>query len=140
MPGVARACLVLTAAVALCAAAPSPPNRGGAPPDSPLPGRACFSPRDIVNFRTPHFTGVLLRVGKTDVFELTFSSPCPDVDWTYGFQVRGGAREVCEGKDQDLEVVPVRTSDSGLGVRCRVTGVHRLTRDEVSALSGRERP
>jgi hypothetical protein len=139
MPGFARACLVLTAAVALCAAAPSPPRREGALPDSP-PGSVCFSPRDIVNFRTPHFTSVLLRVGKTDVFELTFSSPCPDVDWTYGFQVRGGGREVCEGKDQDLEVVPVRTSDSGLGVRCRVTDVHRLTRDEVSALSGRERP
>jgi len=130
---------VLAAAVTLCAAAPAPPSSATGP--DAAQGGACFSPRQIINYSTPDISVVLVRIGKGgDVFELTFESACPNVDWTYGFRVRGGAREVCEGKDQEVLVVPVRTSDSGLSVRCKITGVRRLTPDEVAALSGRKRP
>jgi hypothetical protein len=68
------------------------------------------------------------------------ASRCPGVVWSDGFTVRGGEREVCEGKDQDLEVVPVKASDSGLADRCTISAVRRLSADELAALPRRGRP
>ena len=134
-----RACAaVLSAFAALGAAAPAP-SSGPAP--AATAGDACFSPRGVINYSTPEISSVLVRIGKGgDVFELTFASPCPDVDWTDGFVVRGGAHEVCEGKDQDLMVIPNHTSDTGLADRCTIRDVRRLSADEVAALPGRARP
>ena len=131
---------VLAAAVALAAATVPPPSGGGAPHDA-SPAPACFSPRDIANFRTPDLSVVTLRIGRAgEVFKLEFSSACPNIDWTYGFTIRGGAREVCEGQDQEVEIVPSRTSDSGLATRCRIIGVQRLSPAEIAALPRGDRP
>jgi len=122
--------------VAALLLAASHPSSVAAPSVEPR----CFSPRDITHFRVSDIHKVLLLVADKSIYEVTFASPCPDVDWNYGFVVRGSGDRVCEGSNLDVRIAPTRTPESGMSTRCRITNVRRLSAQEVAALPGRLRP
>ena len=123
----------LAAAIALGAA---PSFRLAAQPNQP-----CFEAGDIKRYAQPNSMTVLLRLRDSEVYRLDLRSSCPDVDWTYGFNVRLDGRRLCQGDNLDQLLFPDRTpSGSGMSIKCRVHRVHRLSASEIEALPASVRP
>ena len=139
MRTLASAAFAFTAALALTATA----QPAAAPPAAkPAAARhACFWRRDISNFAANDDQHVYLRVGVSQVWELTLFSHCLDLDWVHhlGLSTFGGYEpDICEGSNPGVDVV---VHDVGLGhMRCPITSVRLLTPDEAKALPKNARP
>ena len=142
----APAAFVLPAAIAAAFAATlvlGAAPRAAAQPPAPAPARpACFWTRSIRNFAANDTNSVYLRVGGNQVFQLSLFANCINVNWVHrmGLRTRGGGNSnICEGPNPGLDVVIHDVGVAGNG-RCPVTGVRRLTPEEVAALPPQARP
>ena len=108
---------------------------GGAPQ-----ARQCFSVSQVSNYRRGETGQVFLRVGRKDVYELSASGGCPDLDFAQQIALvpDGGSvgSRICT-EDWARVVVPGSTSPASV---CRVRISRQLTEAEVAALPGRYRP
>jgi len=92
-------------------------------------GRQCFLPRQVNGFRAENDERVYVTVGTREIYELQIVGVCPDVDWSQRIGIRArGTSWICDGLDAEL-IVP---SPSGTQF-CPVTGVRKLSREEVRA-------
>jgi hypothetical protein len=108
---------------------------------SPKPSPACFWQRSITNFAANDTSRVYLRVGGNQVFELTLFANCLQLNWVHRLAIRSrGSSNVCEGPNPGLDVIVRDSGGIPGGQRCPVTGVRKLTPDEVAALPPQARP
>lgn len=123
----------LLAGFCVSAAAQSPPKQHP----------ACFWQRSITNFAANDTSRVYLRVGGNQVFELTLFAKCLQLNWVHRLAIRSRGSSsnsnICEGRNPGIDVV---VHDSGIpgGRQCPVTGVRKLTPEEVAALPPLARP
>jgi hypothetical protein len=123
----------LTAAAGANAQPPPPP----APPPT---GHACFWKQDVSNFNAMNDTTIYVRVGVSQVWELTLFGNCFDLSWLHriGLQTFGGENSICEGEMPGLNIV-TRSVATG-PQQCLVTAVRKLGPAEVAAIPKSARP
>jgi len=124
---------------ALTACAPTSDGVGPAPASTAE--RQCFSVNQVTNFRQGGVEQVFLRVGRSEVYELTSAGGCRDLDFanrlaiTPDFGGSAGSR-LCTG-DSARVIVPGAASPPSV---CRVRVARKLTAEEIAALPGAHRP
>jgi len=125
----APAAAMLAAALALTASADTPP---AAAPHVHY-GRSCFWQRDVTNFAAHDDSAVYIRVGVSDVYELTMFGNCFNLSWLHHIGIRTfGGGTICEGTTPSVDLF---THDTSSGrQRCPVTSVRKLTKAEIVAL------
>jgi hypothetical protein len=109
----------------------------GASAATPMPsepqeaGRQCFWASQVSGFSDAGPDRALVRIGQREMWELTLSPGCPDVDWAMkiGIRARSGER-ICPGRPAEL-LVP-NASESGFQ-RCLVRNVRKLSAKEMNA-------
>jgi hypothetical protein len=110
-----------------------------APQSKPAPKapRQCFNANNVNSFAPVDDTHVNLRVGVKEVYQLTLFAPCRDIDWTWslGVRTRSGGSFICSGLDAEI-IVP----DRNFPQRCLVSGIRRLSPDELKTAPSRQRP
>jgi hypothetical protein len=100
-------------------------------------GRACFYSEDLRNWRQVDDRTVNILAGGKQVFQLTLLGNCPDLRsaTAIGVKTAFGGGFVCDGLDITL-ITP-----SPAGPRsCPVTGMRKLSPEEVAALPKDQRP
>jgi hypothetical protein len=120
---------ILTIAGASLAADPGPP---------PASKQACFYSRDIYNFVAVDDRTVNIRVGVKDVYRLDLFNDCTGVQWAEHIELisRPGSF-ICTGAANDVDLF-IHTTVGPL--RCPVSNIHKLTPDEIGALSRKQKP
>lgn len=100
----------------------------------------CFSVQQVSNFTRGERDQVFLRVGRSDVYELSAAGGCPDMDFARQMALipDGGTvgSRICTD-DRVRIVVPGSTSRVST---CRVRVSRQLTEAEIAALPPRHRP
>ena len=131
----------LASLAVLSAAAVAPPaERAVAQPAPPRPAPACFWIRNVDGFAANDTRTLYLRVGMNQVWELKLFANCLNLDWVHhlGIRNRGAGSNVCEGPNPGIDIV---VRDVAIGRQsCAVTGVRRLSPDEIAALPKNARP
>jgi hypothetical protein len=114
---------ILSSLAALALAPPAASN-----PRSPA--GSCFLPRLVNGFHAVDRDTIEVTVGVREVYRLELLGTCPDVDWSTRVGIRSthGATWVCQGEEAEL-LVPAATGID----RCPVTGVRKLSAEEVAA-------
>lgn len=132
-------CLSLSATALL--AASCAPTTGTETADSPPRARQCFSVQQVNNFRQGRPDQVFLRVGRSDVYELSAAGGCRDLDFATRLAVVpdiGGMAGTRLCTDDWARVVgPGSTSPTEV---CRVRISRKLTEAEIAALPAAHRP
>ena len=125
-----RPALVLGLILASAACTNAPPVSGTQTAQGPA---QCFWASQVSGFSDAGPERALVRIGTQEMWELTLSPGCPDVNWAMriGIVSRGGGR-ICTDRPAEL-VVP---SATGSGQRCLVRSVRRLTPGEAAAARG----
>jgi hypothetical protein len=104
----------------------------------PRAERQCFLPSQIQNFRNDRQT-FYIRVGRSDVYELSTAGACMDITDTMQLAVLPvrGSSWLCTGERVDL-VAP--GADRRTAVPCSARIERRMTAEQVAALPDRARP
>ena len=131
-------CLGLSAA-ALMTVSCAPTSTTGDRAEAPL-ARQCFNVQQVTNFRQGRMDQVFLRVGRSDVYEMT-AAACRDLDFANRMAIvpdGGGAAgsRLCTG-DWARVVVPGSVASTEV---CRVRLTRRLSDAEVEALPAAYKP
>jgi hypothetical protein len=122
------------AALALAASALAATSAGAQPPPRQ---QQCLYVRNINGFSAPNDHTIYVRSSVNDVWRIDLMTDCIGLSFKQGFQLRsaGGDRWICDPIQAE-----VRIRDTGISQRCPVTGLHKLTPDEIAALPRRDRP
>lgn len=105
---------------------------------APQPAKACFYARDISSWTAVDRSTVNLRVSVDDIYQLKLLGDCPNLDWVNGIGLEHrGSSWICSGLDA---VLLVRQPGEGLPIRCPVTSIRRLSREEAKALPPKQHP
>ena len=133
--------LTLSLAVALaatgCAGYTSESGTSAAAGPAPGRGEQCFFSQDVHGFQAVDDSTVNLRIGVSDVYQLSLLAPCRDVAFAQGvaLESKGGTSNICSPLDAEL-VVPGPAGPT----RCPVSSYRKLTAAEVQALPPNLRP
>lgn len=101
------------------------------------PAKTCFSARNVSNFAVVDDRTVNIRVGVRDVYQLNLLTTCPDIGWQNEIAIKSRSSSfVCSPLDATL----IAEGPFGRPQRCEVSGLRKLTPDEIAALPSRERP
>jgi hypothetical protein len=96
------------------------------------PAPSCFFSRDWQGWKaTPDSQAIYIRVGRTKIYRLDLSSPCPDLHTPMAHLVTKfhGSGSVCTALDIDLKV-----SDGHIATACIVRQLSELSPAEAAAL------
>jgi hypothetical protein len=123
------------AAFALATAALAASSAGAQTP--PRPQQQCLYVHNINGFNAPDDHTIYVREGVNDVWRLDLMTDCTGLSFDQRFRLRsaGGDPWICEAIQAEVSV-----RDVGGPQRCEVSGLHKLTPDEVAALPKRLRP
>ena len=124
-------------ALAAAAAVPLIATASWAKTDDAGAERSCFIRHDVQGFSAPNDHTVYLRVGISKVFRLDLMNDCQDLSFrqSFGLEDRPSSPWVCS----PLEATVVYR-ETGITQRCPVKAIHKLSPDEIKALSKRDRP
>lgn len=101
----------------------------------------CFFSDRVINFAAESSTKIYLRSQRGDVYELTGSGGCSDVDFASALSVApisGVSNRICIG--EDARVQPLSAGPQIGPTLCRFTVNKVLTTEEVAALPSGSRP
>lgn len=92
--------------------------------------RDCFSARSVSGFSPVGRDAVDVTITRNRQYRLTLGGYCPDVDWSLRIvlRTRRSSSFICAGYDAEI----LTRGPTGLQ-RCSVTGVRRLSPEEVEA-------
>ena len=123
------------AALALAAWALAATSAGAQPP--PRQQQQCLYVHNINGFNAPNDHTIYVRSSVSDVWRIDLMTDCIGLSFKQGFQLRsaGGDPWICEPIQAEVSI-----RDTGLRQRCPVSGLHKLTPDEIAALPRRDRP
>ena len=100
--------------------------------------RACFYSRDVSSWAPVDRSTVNIRVSVNDIYQLKLLGDCPNIDWVEGIGLQHrGSPWVCSGLDAEL-LVP--QTGGGVPLRCPVSSIRKLSKDEVKALPPKQHP
>jgi len=93
--------------------------------------------RNINGFNAPNDRTVYIRSGASDIWRVDLMNDCTGLSFRQDIRLHSLAGDpwIC-GPIQ----AEVSFRDTGIAERCPVTGLHKLTADEVTALPRRDRP
>ncbi|HLK24068.1 MAG TPA: DUF6491 family protein [Caulobacteraceae bacterium] len=123
--GIAAAALTATAAAGVQAKAQ--PGRYG----------QCLYVRNINGFNAPNDRTIYVREGVNEIWRVDLMVDCTGLSFrqSFGLESVNGDPWICEPIQAE-----VRFRDLGIHQRCPVSGLHKLTPEEVAALPRRLRP
>lgn len=123
------------AALALTASALAATSAGAQPP--PSPRQQCLYVRNINGFNAPNDHTIYVRSSVSDIWRIDLMTDCIGLSFKQGFRLRsaGGDPWICEPIQAEVSL-----RDIGMPQRCPVSGLHKLTPDEIAALPRRDRP
>ena len=118
---------ILGAVMATAAAAAAPP----------VAHDQCFLRRNVNGFSAPNDRTLYVRVGVNDVWRLDLMTDCTGLSFrnAFGLEAQPARAWICSPLD-----ATVVFRQTGLTQRCPVSGLHKLTADEIAALPRRDRP
>ena len=124
--GVAAFAFAIAALASSSTSAQTPPHQ-----------QQCLYVHNINGFNAPNDRTIYVRVGVSDVWRMDLMTDCVGLTFKQGFRLRsvGGDPWICEPIQAEVSI-----RDVGLAQRCPVTGLHKLTPDEIAALPNRSRP
>ncbi len=101
-------------------------------------GQSCFYARDVSSWAPVDRSTINIRVHAHDVYQLKLLGDCPNIDWVegVGLQRRGGPW-ICSGLDAEI-LAP--QPGGGVPLRCPVTTIRKLSKEEASALPPKQHP
>ena len=105
-------------------------------------GKTCFRIRDVEGYSPTKIDGrdgVNLRMSDRNVvFQLEFNGPCPEARTASRLKLKSNlvTDYICSGSDTRLHTV----DEDGHTQQCAVSGLRKLTRDQISALGEEEKP
>lgn len=98
----------------------------------------CFYARDVNGFQAANDRTVYIRVGVNDIYRLDLMYDCTGLTFRQSIginSVPSGDSLVCSAIQADVVY-----QENGIPERCPVTGLHKLSADEITALPKRDRP
>jgi hypothetical protein len=97
----------------------------------------CFLSSNINGFHAPDDHTVYIRVGVNDIYRLDLMGHCADLTFRQGFGLEStpGDPWICQPIQAEIVY-----RETGIPMRCPVTGIHRLTPAELAALPKGDRP
>jgi hypothetical protein len=101
-------------------------------------GKSCFYSRNISSWAPAGRDTVNLRVHINDVYQLKLLGDCPNLDWvnSIGLEHRGSSW-ICTGLDAEI----IAPQPGGIApIRCPVTSIRKLSKEEASALPPKQHP
>jgi hypothetical protein len=124
------------AALASAASALAAATAGAQPAAQPRT-QQCLYVHNINGFNAPNDHTIYVRSSVSDIWRLDLMTDCIGLSFKQGFRLRsaGGDPWICEPIQADVSI-----RDVGMPQRCPVSGLHKLTPDEVAALPRRDRP
>ncbi len=103
-------------------------------------GKQCFYSRDISSWAPVDRSTVNLRVHVGEVYQLKLLGDCPNIDWVEGIGLEHrGSSWICSGLDAEL-LVPQPGGGRGFPIRCPVTSIRKLSKEEAKALPPKQHP
>jgi hypothetical protein len=106
----------------------------------PETGRqACFYSRNISSWAPgADRRTIYLRVHVNDIYQLTLLGDCPNIDWVNGIGLEHrGSSWICTGLDAEV----LAPQPGGVpALRCPVTSIRKLSKEEASALPPKQHP
>ena len=103
-------------------------------------GKQCFYSRDISSWAPVDRSTVNLRVSVNQVYQLKLLGDCPNIDWVEGIGLEHrGSSWICTGLDAEL-LVPQPGAGRSFPLRCPVTSIRKLTKEEAKALPPKQHP
>ena len=100
--------------------------------------QACFYSRDISSWAPVDRSTVNIRVSVNDIYQLKLLGDCPNIDWVNDIELqRRGSPWICSGLDAELLV---RQPGGGIPLRCPVSTIRKLSKEEASALPPKQHP
>lgn len=101
-------------------------------------GGQCFYSRNISSWTPVGRDTVNVRVNVNDVYQMKLLGDCPNIDWVEGIGIEHhGSPWICSGLDATL-VVPQPGGSPPL--RCAVSSIRKLSKEEARALPPKQHP
>jgi len=107
-------------------------------PAAPKSDEACFWARNVNGFNAPDEKTVYIRVGVSEIYRLDLMYDCTGLTFRQDIGLErepSGDAFICNPMQ-----ATVVYRDGGIPQRCPVTAIHKLTKDEASALPKKFRP
>ncbi len=102
-------------------------------------GKSCFYSRNISSWAPVDRSTINIRVTVNDVYQLKLLGDCPNIDWVDGIGLKHqGSDWICSGLDAEL-LVP-QTGGGIPALRCPVTSIRKLSKEEAAALPPKQHP
>jgi len=98
----------------------------------------CFFTRNIQNYSAPNDHTLYLRVNVGDVYRLDLGGSCPGLPYdlnSIALKTVPGSSQICRPIDVD-----VRVRGEGPSVPCIVSGLRKLSPEEIAAIPKKDRP
>ncbi len=106
----------------------------------PSAGKQCFYSRNISSWAPVDRSTVNLRVSVNDVYQLKLLGDCPNIDWVEGIGLEHrGSSWICTGLDAEL-LVPQPGGGRSFPIRCPVSSIRKLSKEEARALPPKQHP
>ena len=103
-------------------------------------GKQCFYSRDISSWAPVDRSTVNLRVRVNEVYQLKLLGDCPNIDWVNGIGLEHrGSSWICTGLDAEL-LVPQPGAGRSFPIRCPVSSIRKLSKEEAKALPPKQHP
>jgi hypothetical protein len=101
-------------------------------------GDACFYSRDISSWSPVDRSTINIRVHINDIYQLKLLGDCPNIDWVEGIGLQHrGSPWICSGLDAEI-LAP--QPGAGGPIRCPVTSIRKLSKEEAAALPRKQHP
>ena len=98
----------------------------------------CFYSRDISSWAPADRSTINIRVHASDVYQLKLLGDCPNIDWVEGIGLQHrGSPWICSGLDAEI-LAP--QPGGGIPLRCPVTSIRKLSKEEAAALPRKQHP
>ena len=100
--------------------------------------KSCFYSRNISSWAPAGRSTINIRVTLNDVYQLKLLGDCPNIDWvdSIGLKQRG-SNWICSGLDAEI----LAPQPGGIpAIRCPVTSIRKLSKEEAAALPPKQHP
>jgi len=100
--------------------------------------QSCFYSREINGWAPVNASTVNIRVNVDQVYQLKLLGECPNTDWVEGIGLEHfGSPWICSGLDAEL-IVP--QPGAAPPMRCPVSSIRKLSKEEAAALPPKQHP
>ena len=131
-----RAIFAGAAVLALAALAGS--GRPSAQAQGRSDAKACFYSRNISSWAPVDRSTINIRVTLNDVYQLKLLGDCPNLDWVNSIGLKHqGSNWICSGLDAEI-LAPQPGGPPA--IRCPVTSIRKLSKEEAKALPPKQHP